>query len=192
MSRFVVCGCVTRRPIFAFVANTVRPNASLQVFAYDDDYSFGILQSEIHWLWFIARCSTLKADPRYTSNTVWDSFPWPQTPTEEAVKCVADNAVSFRTLRSKLALKYNRSLRELHRTLELPGKSELKDAQTKLNGAVRAAHGMNGQEETLLFLLKLNLALSEAESKGEFVRSAGLPEFISDRASFVTEDAITP
>jgi hypothetical protein len=51
---------------------------------------------------------------------------------------------------------------------------------------------MNGQEETLLFLLKLNLALSEAESKGEFVRSAGLPEFISDRASFVTEDAITP
>lgn len=191
LSRYVVCGSLTRRPIFAFVASSVRPNASLQVFAYDDDYTFGVLQSEVHWLWFTARCSTFKADPRYTSNTVWDSFPWPQTPSEEAVRSIADAAVTFRTLRSKLAFKYNKSLRELHRTLELPGKSELKDALTKLNETVRVAYGMDGQDDALKFLLKLNFALYEAESRGEFVRSGELPEFISDRASFVTGDAIT-
>ncbi len=50
---------------------------------------FGILQPGIHWEWFINRCSTLKADFRYTSDTVFDSFPWPQQPTTEAVRAVA-------------------------------------------------------------------------------------------------------
>jgi hypothetical protein len=190
-SRYIVCGQVTKRPIFAFISNQIRPNAALQVFAYEDDYTFGILQSGIHWKWFAARCSTLKSDPRYTSNTVWDSFPWPQEPTEAAVKRVAEAAVLFRSTRDQLALRHNLSLRDLYRSLELPGKSPLKDAQVVLDDAVRAAYGMEGEADVLEFLLDLNGWLSEAEEKGEPVRSAGLPDFISDRASFVTTDSLT-
>ncbi|WP_421936750.1 type IIL restriction-modification enzyme MmeI [Phenylobacterium sp.] len=73
-SRYIVCARVTKRPIFAFVDATVRPNDMVQVFAFDDDYSFGVLQSGIHWEWFTNRCSTLTERFRYTSNTVWDSF----------------------------------------------------------------------------------------------------------------------
>ena len=48
------------------------------VFPFADDYSFGILQSGIHWAWFTAKCSTLTERFRYTSDTVFDTFPWPQ------------------------------------------------------------------------------------------------------------------
>src|SRR5262249_24033664 len=73
LPRYIVCGRVTKRPIFDFVDSRIHPNDSLTVFPLQDDYSFGILQSNIHWRWFLERCSTLKADWRYTSNTVFDS-----------------------------------------------------------------------------------------------------------------------
>ncbi len=69
LSRYIACGRVTHRPIFEFVSRGIRPNDALMVFPFSDNYSFGILQSSIHWTWFINRCSTLKGDPRYTSNT---------------------------------------------------------------------------------------------------------------------------
>ena len=191
LSRYIVCGQVTKRPIFAFISSAVRPNAALQVFAYEDDYSFGILQSDIHWKWFAARCSTMKSDPRYTSNTVWDSFPWPQEPTETAVELVAKNAVLLRATRDQLALKHNLSLRDLYRSLELPGTSPLKDAHAALDDAVRGAYGMDEKADTLGFLLDLNGQLAVAEEMGEQVRSAGLPEFITNRASFITADSLT-
>jgi hypothetical protein len=142
LQRYIVCGQVTKRPIFGFLSQSIRPNAALQVFAYDDDYSFGILQSNIHWQWFVARCSTLKSDFRYTSNTVWDSFPWPQKPSLVAAKAVAAAAVDLRTKRADLMKRHHRSLRELYRLMEVPGENPLKDAHGKLDAAVRAAYGM--------------------------------------------------
>ena len=78
IKRYIVCSRVTKRPIFEFVSSAIRPNDSLNVFPLDDDYSFGIFQSSFHWEWFIERCSTLKSDYRYTSDTVFDTFVWPQ------------------------------------------------------------------------------------------------------------------
>lgn len=190
LSRYIVCGRVTKRPIFAFVDSAIRPNDALQVFAYEDDYSFGVLQSSVHWQWFVARCSTLKADPRYTSNTVWDSFPWPQKPTKPAVARVAEAAVALRTLRSQLAYKHNRSLRDLYRSLELPGKNPLKDAQELLDKEVRSAYEMTETADALQFLLKLNSKLSAAEGAGETIRSAGIPDYIKERASLISTDSI--
>lgn len=67
--------------IFAFVGSAVRPGDALQVFAFADDYSFGILQSSAHWQWFVAKCSKMKSDFRYTPESVFDTFPWPPAPT---------------------------------------------------------------------------------------------------------------
>jgi hypothetical protein len=102
LPRYIVCGRVTRRPIFAFVHPDIHSNDSLAVFPLADDYSFGVLQSSIHWQWFNERCSTMKADWRYTSNTVFDSFPWPQKPSKEAIKAVAQSAVKLREHRAIL------------------------------------------------------------------------------------------
>ncbi len=114
--RYVVCGRVTKRPVFEFVDSAIHPSDALQVFPVADDYSFGIIQSGIHWLWFVERCSTLKGDFRYTSNTVFDSFPWPQSPSLKQIRDVADTAVALRALRRRVMEENNWSFRELYRT----------------------------------------------------------------------------
>ena len=78
--RYIVCGQVSKRNIVEFVSSAIRPNAQLIVFPFADNYSFGILQSDLHWQWFNARGSSHEERPRYTSDTVFDTFPWPQTP----------------------------------------------------------------------------------------------------------------
>jgi hypothetical protein len=75
-----------------------------------DDYSFGILQSGIHWSWFIATCSKLKGDFRYTPESVFDAFLWPQKPKHEDIKAVAEAAVTLRALRQETMRKLNYSL----------------------------------------------------------------------------------
>jgi hypothetical protein len=72
--------------------------------------SFGILQSAIHWSWFIATCSKLKSNFRYTPESVFDTFPWPQKPKHEDIKAVAEAAVTLRALRQETMRKLNYSL----------------------------------------------------------------------------------
>jgi SAM-dependent methyltransferase len=190
LPRYIVCVRVTKRPIFEFVSTQIRPSDALTVFPTADDYSFGILQSGIHWDWFNARCSSLKRDPRYTSDTVFDTFPWPQSPTLAQVKAVAEAAVSLRTLRRGIMAANGWSLRDLYRTLETPGANRLRDAQAVLDAAVRAAYGMKDTEDVLAFLLKLNLDLASKESAGECITPPGLPGVISNPEDFVTGDFI--
>ena len=52
LRRYIACGRVTLRPIFEFVSPHIHPNDVVMVFPFEDDYSFVILQSSIHWLWF--------------------------------------------------------------------------------------------------------------------------------------------
>lgn len=77
LSRYIVCSRVTKRQVFEFLDNGIRPSDGLQIFAFEDDYSFGVIQSSVHWQWLIARGGTLTARLMYTSDTVFDTFPWP-------------------------------------------------------------------------------------------------------------------
>ena len=192
LSRYIVCGQVTKRPIFDFVSIKIRPNAACMVFSQDDDYSFGILQSSTHWNWFVNRCSTLTERYRYTSNTVFDTFPWPQKPNEKAIKAVAAAAVALRAKRAELRAKHDLSFRDLYRALESPGDHPLKRAHEALDEAVRTAYGMSSSADPLAFLLDLNAQVADAEANEEEVQGAGLPSFISDRRAYVSKDCITP
>lgn len=192
LSRYIVCGQVTKRPIFDFVSLTISPNAALTVFSHEDDYTFGILQSGIHWVWFVERCSTIKSDPRYTSNTVFDSFPWPQEPTLNQVKKVAKKAVELRKLRESLREKHNLSLRDLYRSLELPGTHPLKTAHEELDFAVREAYGMTKKTDPLDFLLELNGKVVAAEKAGKTIQGPGLPSVVTDPKPFISKDCIEP
>lgn len=177
LTRYIACGRITKRPIFDFISPRIRPNDALQVFAYEDDYSFGILQSGVHWEWFKERCSTMKSDPRYTSNTVFDSFPWPQAPTLEQCNNVALASLKLRECRSDIRANRQQSFRDIYRTLELPGDHPLKDAQNRLDAAVREAYGMSkGVSDTDLdFMLSLNHELAEREKRSEPITGPGIP-----------------
>lgn len=188
LPRYIVCGRVTKRPIFEFVSPTIHPNDAMMVFPFADDYSFGILQSVFHWEWFVARCSTLEERPRYTSNTVFDSFPWPQQPSNASVEAVAAAAVKLRDVRRSLLMKHKLSLRELYRSLEQPGQHPLKVVQDALDTTVRGAYGFAPKSDILASLLQLNAAVALAEAKRKPVTGPGLPE--SAKEKFVTGDCL--
>jgi SAM-dependent methyltransferase len=190
LPRYICCSSVTKRPVFVFVSNKINPSAAATVFLFDDDYSFGILQSGIHWIWFVERCSTLTERPRYTNTTVYDSFPWPQSPTLARVRAVAKRAVELRKLREEIMYDGNSSLRDTYRTLELPGTNPLKMAHFKLDESVRAAYGMKSKDNPLEFLFKLNQEVAEREKSMRLVTAPGLPPCVKKRKDFVTKDCI--
>lgn len=190
LPRYIACARVTKRPIFEFIDPSIHPNDALQVFTLADDYSFGILQSDTHWEWFVARCSTLKGDFRYTSDTVFDSFPWPQSASLAQAKKVAGAAVALRQLRRKVMTDNSWGLRELYRTLDLPGQNLLKAAHEKLDAAVRAAYGMKAKDDPLAFLLALNATLADSEASMRPVVGPGLPPTVKEAASFISADCI--
>lgn len=190
LSRYIVCSQVTKRPIFEFVSTEIRPNASLIVFPFEDDYSYGILQSSYHWSWFKAKCSTLKDDYRYTTTTVFDTFAWPQFPTEDEILEVAKISKKLREFRWEMMKKNGLTLRDLYRSLEMPGKNELRNLHLKLDEAVRKAYKFE-KGDPLINLLDLNKIISEKESKGEDITGPGLPSYIDNVKKFISTDSVT-
>lgn len=188
--RYIAVSRVTKRPVFEFVENKIHPDTALVIFPFDDNYSFGILQSEIHAAWFQSRCSSLKREPRYTSETIFDTFPWPQKVSEKSLKAVADVANKLRDVRNSVMKNNNWSLSKLYDSLDVPGKNALRDAHAELNKIVKIIYEMKENEDILSFLLKLNWECAEKESRGEEIVGPGLPPFIEDRARFVTTDCI--
>jgi len=190
LNRYIVCSRATRRPVFEFVHRSIRPGDALSVFGLDDDYSFGILQSTVHWLWFVERCSTLKSDFRYTSNTVFDTFPWPQSPTLAQAQAIANAARELRRKRWEIVEANGVTLRELYRARDGKGAHPLDAAHEALDKAVRAAYGMKKRTDPLAHLLELNQTLAVREANGTPIIGPGLPPAVTDRSLFVSTDCI--
>lgn len=191
-SRFIACSRVTKRPVFFFLASTIRPGDALQTFALDDDYSFGVLQSGTHWLWFVTKCSKLTRRFRYTPESVFDMFPWPQSPTKKQIKSVAAAGREIRAIRDKALPTIKGGLRALYRTLELPGANPLKDAHAGLDAAVLDAYGFSPKKDLLKQLLDLNLSVAKAIDRGENVTAPGVPKNYGDPSDLITDDCIRP
>ena len=192
MPRYIVCSDTTKRPVFVFISREIRPDHKLRVFAFEDDYSFGIMQSHAHWLWFVTKCSKLKSDFNYTSSSVFDTFPWPQGASVAQVDAVAAAAREVRRIRAEHLPQLKGGLRALYRTLELPGANPLKDAHAALDAAVLAAYGFDAKQDLLAQLLALNLAVAARLDRGEPVTAPGVPAAYPNPAALITEDCIRP
>src|SRR5207244_537497 len=110
LTRYLCCSLVTKRPIFVFVDATIRPSNLLQVFTFVDDYTFGVLQSQAHWEWFVQKSSKLKSDFRFGEG-VWNTFPWPQSPTVKQIDAVAKAGREVRRVRTEALTKIKGGLR---------------------------------------------------------------------------------
>ena len=168
LSRYIALSRVavwTRQSVYAFVSPEIRPADALQVFAFEDDYCFGILHSSYHRVYFGERCSKMREDLRYTPNTVWDTYPWPQAPTEEAVEAVADTAARLINLRDE-RLADGLSLEKQYNSLRDPGRNPLRKLQEELDEAVAVAYGFSPDDDVLAQLLALNLSIAGQEKDG--------------------------
>lgn len=163
-----------RRPAFTFVDSVVHVADSVVAFPFDDDYSLGILMSDWHVRWFRERCLTLKADPNYTSRKVFDSFPWPQQPTQAQAEEVAKSAAEIFSFQRN-SIERGVTLAEQYDVLSQPGRTQLRTLHDRLDDKVAAAYGFEKNVEPLGQLLSQNLAIAEFESNLQDVLRPGPP-----------------
>ena len=167
LNRYLVTGRVSKHRIFVWQDGRIMPDNALVVFAKDDDYIFGVLQSRFHELWTRAKGSQLRdavSGFRYTPSTCFEMFPFPE-PTEEQRETIAARARKLNELREGYLHPPGVPAEDLvNRTLtELYNKNEtwLQLSHQALDTAVAAAYGWPADlsdQEILGRLLALNLA----------------------------------
>ena len=189
--RYLACSLVTKHPVFIFVDSAFRPSNLLQVFTFYDDYSFGVIQSSAHAIWFKTKSSKLTERFRFGEG-IWNTFPWPQDPNPKAITAVAEAGREVRRIREEALQHLKGGLRALYRTLELPGANPLKDAHAALDAAVLAAYGFDPKTDLLAQLLDLNQSVAAKIAAGQLVTAPGLPPIITDPTPYITHDCIRP
>jgi len=137
-------------------------------------------------------CSKLTERFRYTPESVFDTFPWPQSPAVNDVKAVAEAGREVRRIRDEALKKIKGGLRAVYRTLELPGQNPLKDAHAALDAAVLAAYGFSPRKDLLKQLLDLNLEVAARIDAAKSVTAPGIPPDYPNPKSLITDDCIRP
>ena len=177
LERYIGTSMVSRHRMFAWIDGDVLPDATIIVFARDDDYFFGILQSRAHTLWAETAGTQLReaqSGLRYTPTTCFEMFPFPE-PTDEQREAVATAAYELNRLRENWlnpvdlfgnpALDADQLRRRTLTNLYNQYPAWLANAHDRLDAAVAEAYGWPAdlrEGEILERLLDLNLARASA------------------------------
>jgi hypothetical protein len=141
LSRYIAGTAQGKRPLFVWCDPLWCPSNLVNVFAFDDDYYFGVLSSIAHTAWAWERSSTLKGDLRYTPTTAFATFPWPD-PVDDNLRAAVDDVVrEMVQLRSQHCAKGGFGLTRLYNNLDEGGYRDLADCHLRLDRAVAACYG---------------------------------------------------
>ena len=174
LPRYIGTSQVSRHRLFSYIDGNMLPDATIVLFARDDDYFFGVIHSRIHEIWALAMGTQLrdaKSGLRYIISKCFETFPFPR-PTDEQREAIADAARELNRLRGGWLnpvdgegnpVMFGVDLRR--RTLtnlynDYDGHTWLVNAHDRLDAAVAAAYGWDagiGDAEALERLLGLNL-----------------------------------
>ncbi len=91
LNRFVATPRHSKHRLFVWSDSATMPNESVVIFARDDDYFIGVLQSRVHEVWALAMGTQLTSRPRYTHTTCFETFPFPR-PTDEQREAISEIA----------------------------------------------------------------------------------------------------
>jgi len=141
LSRHFAVGRHGKRLSVAAVESKSIASDATNVFAFDDDYSMGILLSKAHDAWAWAQSSTLETRLRYTPTTVFETFPWPDPVTDDQRQAVATAASALYARRSELCLEHTMGLTALYNLMDDGGFADLATLHKRLDIAVAAAYG---------------------------------------------------
>jgi hypothetical protein len=90
----------------------------------------------MHMAWVKTVCGRIKSDFRYSTNLVYNNFPWPEAPTDKQMAKVEARAQAVLDAR---ALFSESTLADLYDPLSMP--AELSKAHAELDRAVDACYG---------------------------------------------------
>lgn len=146
LDRVLVIAATSKLVQPAFVPNGPVYSHAVVVFAYDDDFHFGVLTSAFHWWWAVTYASTMRTDLRYTPSDVFDTFPQPRhsSPVEMAGEALDKH-------RSALMVRADEGLTKTYNRVHnpedgSPGIVVVRDLHVALDIAVRDAYGWSDLE----------------------------------------------
>jgi hypothetical protein len=104
-----------------FIQPEVIASGSALIIAGATFYHFGVLSSAMHMAWVRYTCGRMKSDYQYSSQIVYNNYPWPELPSAKqraAVKAAAKAVLDARAP----YLKCGTTLAELYDPLSMPPK----------------------------------------------------------------------
>ena len=145
------------RPEDGLCSNACRliPNATL--------YHFSVLSSSVHMVWIKMVAGRLKMDYRYSTELVYNNFPWPQELSAQRRKTLAQAAQAILDARAQSP---DQSLAQLYDPKKMP--PSLRKAHQHNDRLVLKAYGFDptwSQEQIFAALFKLYAKLIAAEKQ---------------------------
>ena len=161
LTRYVVSDAQGKRLLLAWADAWVCPSNLTFVFAFQDNYSMGILSSSAHNAWAWSRSSTIKGDLRYTPSSAFETFSWPYPVSDDQRERIGKLSQDIIKQRQVICAKEELGLTALYNLVEEGGYKDLKALQSKLDEAVAEAYGWpkavaHNDDEMVKRLLELN------------------------------------
>jgi len=165
LDRYIAIGAHGKRMQVAWEDVQTLPSNAMCVFAFEDDFSMGILLSRAHDAWAWARSSTIGTGLRYTPSTAFETFPWPDSVERTQREAVAAASKALYERRSALCLEHDIGLTKLYNLMDDGGFADLRALHKTLDEAVAAAYGWpksvaQDPKELVARLTDLNRAIS--------------------------------
>lgn len=193
-NRVLVRSKVSDLHSITFVPKGINYDQGLIIFAYDDDYYFSLLQSNIHELWVRQYSATLRTDIQYNPSACFDTFPLPQNPPKDTYKLANNIGRTYYEYRKHTLITRNIGLTSLYNLYHNPecfdnDISQLRKLHCDMDsiilacycwedidlehdfykndrGQIRFTISPKAKIEILNRLLKLNIEIAEKEFRG--------------------------
>jgi hypothetical protein len=116
-----------------FIGPKIIANGSALIIPGASHYHCGILSSAMHMAWMRYSCGRMKSDYQYSSQIVYNNYPWPESPTEKQKAAVEEAAQGVLDAREEF-LQTGSTLADLYDPISMPPK--LVKAHAALDRAV--------------------------------------------------------
>lgn len=142
LSRYPAVPGHAKRPFATWVEPETLASNATDVFAFEDDFSMGVLQSRSHVAWAWVQASTLKGDLRYTPTSVFATFPWAGAfASPEQRDRVAEACRRLLARRSEICVAEKIGLTTLYNAMDEGAWADLRALHRALDEAVAACYG---------------------------------------------------
>lgn len=163
LPRFIACPAQAKSFFMVWCETNWCPSNTTSAFAFDDDFSIGVLSSSIHARWAKTQSTSLETRPRYTVASFM-TFPWPPV----RPNAVGDAARALVSLRKELAHARDIGLTKLYNEVAEGAHADLQALHDELDEAVASAYGWppgtaRDQREVQQRLLEINRAIAAGE-----------------------------
>lgn len=140
LDRYIAANAQGKRILFTWQPAAVCPSNLTNVFAFDDDYSMGVLSSRVHGAWAQAQSSTLEDRIRYTPTSAFETFPWPE-PDAAGRELIAALSRQIIERRQAICAEREIGLTTLYNEVDDGAYTDLRALHRDLDRAVAAAYG---------------------------------------------------